>query len=80
MRNAYAQTVAASYGVRGRPGAPVATPLSWPEVEDSGLDPGRFTMSAIRARLDRTDDPWSDFATARHGLGQAETRLTQLAR
>jgi len=80
MRNAYAQTVAASYGVRARPGAPVATPLSWPEVEDSGLDPGRFTMSAIRARLDRTDDPWSDFATARHGLGQAETRLARLAR
>ena len=28
MRNAYAQTVIAPYGVRGRPGAPVATPVS----------------------------------------------------
>ena len=37
MRNAYAQTVMASYGVRARPGAPVATPLSWAEVEDDGL-------------------------------------------
>ena len=30
MRNAYAQTVAASYGVRARPGAPVATPRAGP--------------------------------------------------
>ncbi len=30
MRTAYAQTVAANYGVRARPGAPVATPLSGP--------------------------------------------------
>lgn len=41
MRNAYAQTVVASYGVRARAGAPVATPLSWAEVEDDGLEPGR---------------------------------------
>jgi bifunctional non-homologous end joining protein LigD len=31
MRNAYAQTVVAPYGVRGRPGAPVATPVFWDE-------------------------------------------------
>ena len=36
MRNAYAQLVVAMYGVRARPGAPVATPLSWPEVARHG--------------------------------------------
>ena len=80
MRNAYAQTVVASYGVRGRPGAPVATPLSWHEVDDTGLEPGQFTMATVRARLTGTDDPWSDFTSSRHGLGEAGKRLAKLAR
>jgi bifunctional non-homologous end joining protein LigD len=79
MRNAYAQTVVANYGVRGRPGAPVATPLSWPEVDDPGLEPGRFTMATVRARLASTDDPWSEFTSSRYGLGEAGKRLAKLA-
>jgi bifunctional non-homologous end joining protein LigD len=78
MRNAYAQTVVASYGVRARAGAPVATLLSWAEVEDDGLEPGRFTMATIRARLDGGPHPWADFAKSRHGLGEASKRLARL--
>jgi bifunctional non-homologous end joining protein LigD len=80
MRNAYAQTVVANYGVRGRPGAPVATPLGWHEVDDPGLEPGQFTMATVRARLASTDDPWSDFTSSRHGLGEAGNRLAKLDR
>jgi len=78
MRNAYAQTVVASYGVRARPGASVATPLSWAEVEDDGLHPGQFTMETIRARLAGGTDPWADVAESRHGLGEAAKRLAKL--
>jgi bifunctional non-homologous end joining protein LigD len=78
MRNAYAQTVAASYGVRARAGAPVATPVSWAEVEDEGLEPGQFTMATTRARLDGGTDPWADFADSRHSLGAAGKRLARL--
>ena len=78
MRNAYAQTVTASYGVRARPGAPVATPLSWAEVEDGDLEPGQFTVATVRARLDGGHDPWADFADSRHGLGEARKRLAKL--
>jgi bifunctional non-homologous end joining protein LigD len=78
MRNAYAQTVAANYGVRARPGAPVATPLSWSEVEDDALEPGQFTMATLRARLDGGHDPWADFTSARHGLTEAGQRLAKL--
>jgi bifunctional non-homologous end joining protein LigD len=78
MRNAYAQTVVANYGVRGRPGAPVAAPLGWHEVDDPGLEPGQFTMATVRARLASTDDPWSDFTSSRHGLGEAGNRLAKL--
>jgi bifunctional non-homologous end joining protein LigD len=77
MRNAYAQTVAASYGVRARPGAPVATPLSWAEVENDDLAPGQFTIRTVRARLDGKD-PWADFTGSAHGLGEAGQRLAKL--
>jgi bifunctional non-homologous end joining protein LigD len=78
MRNAYAQTVVANYSVRARPGAPVATPLNWSEVEDNDLVPSRFTMATVRARLDGGHDPWADFTSATHGLGEADKRLAKL--
>jgi bifunctional non-homologous end joining protein LigD len=78
MRNAYAQTVVASYSVRARPGAPVATPLSWPEVEDDGLEPGQFTIATVRARLARTADPWAGFTDVGQGLSEAGQRLARL--
>jgi bifunctional non-homologous end joining protein LigD len=80
MRNAYAQTVVASYGLRARPGAPVATPLSWAEAEDERLDPAQFTMAAVRARIDGGRDPWAGFAAAARGLGAASKRLARLER
>ncbi len=79
MRNAYAQTVVALYAVRARPGAPVSTPLSWPEVEEVSLEPGQFTISTIRPRLESPDDPWAGFTRARYGLGQAFKRLAELS-
>ena len=78
MRNAYAQTVAANYGVRARARAPVATPLSWAEVEDDTLEPGKFTIVTMRTRLGGGNDPWTDFDGSRHALGEAENRLAKL--
>jgi bifunctional non-homologous end joining protein LigD len=75
LRNAYAQTVVAPYSVRARPGAHVATPLHWDELEDSGLAPGRFTTTTIFRRLDETADPWADMARRRYGLSQLRERL-----
>ena len=80
QRNAYAQLVVALYAVRARPGAPVSTPLSWSEVEDTGLEPGQFTISTVRARLERPEDPWSGFGQNTYGLGRASERLDELAR
>jgi bifunctional non-homologous end joining protein LigD len=77
MRNAYAQTVVASYGVRGRPGAPVATPLSWADVEEEARQPGQFTVAGGAARDDGAD-PWAHFAESRQGLGEAAKRLAKL--
>jgi bifunctional non-homologous end joining protein LigD len=79
QRNAYAQLVVAPYAVRARPGAPVSTPLNWSEVRDADLEPGQFTLSTIRPRLERTDDPWAGFTQAAHGLTQASERLAELS-
>ena len=83
MRNAYAQTVVAPYSVRARPGAPVAVPLHWEELEDNGLRPGRFTLRTVRARLDQTAgkaDPWAGLSRRRYSLDRASQVLDQLAR
>ena len=60
LRNGPAQTEVVAYGVRARPGAPVATPLEWDEVKDSGLTADRWTVRNLFRRLSRRDDPWTD--------------------
>jgi len=61
LRNAYAHTAVAPFTVRARPGAPVATPISWDELEDPKMTPARFTIGNLIPRLDRGIDPWKDF-------------------
>ena len=46
-RNTYAQTTVAPYAVRARPGAPVATPLRWEELEDPRLRADAYTLATI---------------------------------
>lgn len=49
-------TAVVPYTVRARPGAPVATPVTWAELEgDEALGGGSFT---IRTVLERPPDPW----------------------
>jgi bifunctional non-homologous end joining protein LigD len=81
MRNAYAQTAVAPYSVRARPGAPVATPLRWEELEDSGLTPHQFTLRTAGERLAGLgqSDPWAGLARRRYGLARASQRLAKLA-
>jgi bifunctional non-homologous end joining protein LigD len=77
MRNAYGQHAAAPYSVRGRPGAPVATPLDWAELDDDGLSPHQFTVATLPARLG-ADDPWAGMPRRRYSARKAAERLSQL--
>jgi bifunctional non-homologous end joining protein LigD len=65
-RNTYAQTAVAPYAVRAKPGAPVATPLFWDEVEDA--DPRRWTLRGVPERLEARGDPWEGIAAAAASL------------
>lgn len=58
FRNAYTATAIADYAVRARPGAPVALPLVWKELD--GLESAsQFTMKDVLKRLKRKKPPAS---------------------
>jgi len=78
MRNGYAQTAAAPYAVRARPGAPVATPLSWAEIDDD-VSPHDFTIATVPGRLARLGhdgDPWASMPRHRYRLSRARGKLS----
>ncbi|GKQ39464.1 non-homologous end-joining DNA ligase [Streptomyces sp. A012304] len=76
QRNGYAQTAVAPYTVRARPGAPVAVPVSWAQLDDPELGPRRWTI-ADAVEQARTG-PWSDLPRRGRALGPARRRLDAL--
>ncbi|MFD5322326.1 non-homologous end-joining DNA ligase [Streptomyces sp. NPDC127092] len=75
QRNGYGQTAVAPYAVRARPGAPIAAPLDWAELEEPGLTARRWTLRDAEELLDR--EPWRD-APRGHSAGAARRRLAAL--
>ena len=67
-RNAYAQHGVAPYAVRAKPGAPVATPLRWPELGDRSLRSTSFTLRTVPERLAGEGDPWAGIAKSARSL------------
>jgi len=59
LRNSYAATAVPPYAVRPKPGAPVATPLEWDELDDRKLTSQRYTIRNLFSRLKRLGDPWA---------------------
>ncbi len=60
-RNSYGQTAAPAYAVRARPGAPVAIPIEWEELERQSLRPDGCGIRDVFERLEKNGDPWRDF-------------------
>ncbi|MFB6788481.1 non-homologous end-joining DNA ligase [Streptomyces olivaceus] len=76
QRNAYAQTAVAPFTVRARPGAPVATPISWDQLDDPGLHARRWTIAdAVEQARTR---PWAGIMDRPRALGPARRRLNAL--
>lgn len=72
-RNAYAQTAIAPYSPRSRPGAPVATPIEFGELDK--IEPNRFDLRGIRNRMARKADPWRHIHDHARSAGAARKRL-----
>lgn len=77
QRNSYGGTAVSPYAVRAKPGAPVATPVTWQEVE-AGASPRDWTIENVPARLAQKRDPWSDLAQHGRSLERRRDDLEQL--
>ena len=78
LRNAYAQHAVAPYGVRAKPGAPVAVPLDWDEATSPRFDPQRVTVGNAFRRLSQKQDPWEGMMETARALTGPRTRLDEL--
>ncbi|TJZ73799.1 DNA ligase D [Chitiniphilus eburneus] len=80
LRNSLGATAVAAFSTRARPGAPVATPLFWEEL-DHGIESAHFNIDNLAARLRDTDDPWAEYDSSRQRLTTAmRDVLTDAAR
>ena len=73
FRNARMATAVAPWSTRARPGATIATPLSWPQFR-STLDPSTYNLAEIGKVL-KLKDPWQDLAEAAVSLEDARRKL-----
>ena len=69
-QNGYGRTTAWAYSVRPRPGAHVATPVTWEELARP-LDPTAFTMRAVYERVQRLGDLHRPVLEDAQSLGKA---------
>ncbi|PRW64030.1 non-homologous end-joining DNA ligase [Actinopolyspora mortivallis] len=76
LRNSYAQTTVAPYSVRARDTAPVATPISWRELDEVG--PRGFTLGDVPERLATHGDEWSGIGNRATSLTRPRRRLAEL--
>lgn len=75
-RNGYSQTAITAYSLRARPGATVATPIEWDELDT--VDPDAFRIDDLPERLADRECPWSDFDEHAVSAGDVTERLAEL--
>ena len=68
LRNGRGATAVAPYSTRARAGAPVATPITWTELE-GGIHPDQLTVETLPRRLSSLKhDPWDGIAKLKQTL------------
>ena len=75
LRNSFGQTAVAPYSLRARPGAPVATPLKWEELNKKKLNARTYHHGNIFRRLGAMEDPWKGFGKTLNSITQAAEKL-----
>lgn len=78
LRNANGQTAVAPYAVRARPGAPVAMPLDWDEVEDPKLKPDRYSIKDALKEVEDGRDPLKGWRRRARSLIRPAHRFERL--
>jgi bifunctional non-homologous end joining protein LigD len=67
MQNGYGKTIVAPYSLRAIDGAPVSAPLKWSEITKK-LDPMKFNLRTMPARLDKVGDLFGEVFETRARL------------
>lgn len=75
-QNGRGRSVASVYSIRPLPGAPVATPLEWDEVQPT-LDPRDFPPAAVAARIAERGDLFAPTLSDLQELAPAVGRLAE---
>jgi len=67
----------APYAVRAKPGAPVAVPIEWYELNKS-MSPQKYNIKNIFRRLSQKKDPWKDFRKHRTAISEASEKADEM--
>lgn len=78
LRNSYGQASVAPYAVRARPGAPVAAPLEWGELNEVDADARCFDLCSMPSRLEKNGNMWARFWLQTCSLDEAQDLLNSL--
>ncbi|WAL98956.1 non-homologous end-joining DNA ligase [Streptomyces sp. Je 1-369] len=76
QRNGYAQTAVAPFSVRATPGAPVAVPIAWEQLDDPAVHARSWTIDTAVEQA-RTE-PWAGVPRSGRALGPARRKLRAL--
>ncbi len=76
LRNSFGALSIPPYAVRAYAGAPVATPLSWDELNKPALTSRRFSIKNVSRHLDQRADPWAGIFRRSYSVAAARARLT----
>ncbi len=74
LRNGFGATTVAAWSVRARPGLGVSVPMAWEEL-DSLSSAARWSALNIHERLDKGNDPWSDYEATKQSIVPAMKTL-----
>jgi bifunctional non-homologous end joining protein LigD len=79
LRNSEGATAVEAYSTRARPGAPVAVPIEWSELDD-GVRADSYTVETLPARLASLErDPWAELGATKQSLTAAMKRRMGIA-
>jgi bifunctional non-homologous end joining protein LigD len=76
LRNDRTSTAVGPYSPRGRPGATIALPIKWSQVNAS-LNPKDYSIATAKSFLKKAD-PWKDIGKAAGVLPAARKKLDRM--
>lgn len=74
LRNGLGATTICAWSARARPGLGVSVPLAWEDLP-SLTSAARWNASNIQDRLEKGNNPWSDYEASRQSIVQAMKTL-----